>query len=226
MVLIDNLAPEDFGLCVYETPIIPTPERDVQYIDIRGRHGSLTKKYAYKDIVIPITFNLLKREGIKPTLREVKPWLINATKIEFADDPGFYYRVVHGDMEDIDNTSGLYGYFVCNFTCRPFQYEHSPLKSYGTTATVYYNGTIEGEPYIKVKGTGSGTLAINGVAVNLTGVSEFIEIDSESKQVYKGTAPQGTKMTGNFPKLTPGANTITLSGGLTGFDMLMREAYL
>lgn len=227
MVIIDGKEPKEFGMCVYETPIIPTPERDVVSVEIRGRNGTLNKKYGYNDIVLPITFNLLKREGIKPTIRSVKPWLMEADRIEFLDDPGFYYRVIHGELEDVENNLGMYGYFTCQFRCMPFVYRDLPTVSFGTSGTIQYNGTVPGEPYIKITGTGSGSLAVNSVVVaNFVNVDGSIELDSESKQVFKGTEPAGNKMIGNFPVLQPGSNEITLSGGLTGFEIVVREGYL
>ena len=122
-LLINDISSADYDLCVFERPIIPTPERDVERINVRGRHGSLTKKYAYKDINIPITLNLMT-DALKADVRYIKAWLLNGTKLQFSDDT-VYYIVNNVVMGDVENEIEEYGLFDIVVNCKPFQYEDS-----------------------------------------------------------------------------------------------------
>ncbi|MGQ7075279.1 hypothetical protein ACUN90_27940, partial [Escherichia sp. SP-MK2] len=48
----------DYGICMVERPVIPTAEQEVEHIEVSGRHGSLTKKGAFKDVPLKIKFNM------------------------------------------------------------------------------------------------------------------------------------------------------------------------
>lgn len=227
-ITIDNVPSTVFGLCVYDTPEIPVPHRDIEIKEIRGRNGSLTKKYAYKNIEFDVILNLMDTTGIKNTIRQIKPWILNGKKISFSDDPGFYYQIVHGFIPDnIENTLGIYGFFAAKFIAKPFQYKETAMEVIKTTPKTFaYSGTVEGEPYIKVVGSGDVAITLNGSVFQLNNIVSYLELDSESKQVYKGTSPQGVNMTGEFPKLKPGNNTISWTGTVTEIQIDKREAYL
>ena len=66
----------DFGIVVEKRPIIPKPQRTIQYIEVPGRSGSLKVDDAtYKDIIIPIQCNFRDATGVAAHADLVKPWL-------------------------------------------------------------------------------------------------------------------------------------------------------
>ncbi|MEC0117235.1 phage tail protein, partial [Bacillus cereus] len=83
---IDNQLASDYGICMVERPVIPTAEQEVEHIEVPGRHGSLTKKGAFKDVPLKIKFNMLEEENIKPLVRRMKAWLMNGKTLYFTDD--------------------------------------------------------------------------------------------------------------------------------------------
>lgn len=225
-VTIDGINSTTKGICLAETPEIPVPERDVDNIEIRGRHGSLTKKYGYRDITFSLFFNLLERDGIKQVIRGLKPWLLNAKKISFSDDPGFYYRIAQVVIPNIENTLNLYGYFEVQIRAHPFQYKQRDLVKITNPGQVMYYGSIEGEPEISIFGSGDVSISINGRTFQIKGLSGSITIDSEAGLVYKGTQPAGNKMIGKWPYLDIGFNTISWTGPVTRLEIDPKEAYL
>ncbi|MEB8861485.1 phage tail protein, partial [Bacillus cereus] len=91
---IDNQLASDYGICMVERPVIPTAEQEVEYIEVSGRHGSLTKKGAFKDVPLKIKFNMLEEENIKPLVRRMKAWLMNGKTLYFTDDD-VYRKIKH-----------------------------------------------------------------------------------------------------------------------------------
>ena len=223
-LLINDISSADYDLCVYERPIIPTPERDIEQINVRGRHGSLTKKYAYKDINIPVRLNLMT-DALKADVRYIKAWLLNGTKLQFSDDT-VYYIVNNVVMGDVENEIEEYGLFDIVVNCKPFQYEDVTYQPITVKGTVIHNpGTVESEPYIKVTGTGAVTLDINGRDFLMT-LTDYIEIDSELGYTYRGTAGMDDKVNGELPILDIGSNTISWTGSVTKIEIKTKVAYL
>lgn len=224
-LIIDNKSSADFGLCLAETPSIPSPERDVERVSVRGRHGSLTKKYAYKDISFSVSLNLLEDDGIKDKLRYIRAWILNAKKLQLSDDSVFY-RIKESNIPDIDNELNLLGIFEAKFVADPFQFKESKIVSLNSPGKVLYSGTIESEPYIKIYGTGNGSLTFNNDVIHFQDISEYIEIDCENQQAFKGTDPRNDKMIGEYPVLQIGMNDISWTGGITKIEIDVREVYL
>ena len=224
-LIIDNKSSADFGLCLAETPSIPSPERDVERVSIRGRHGSLTKKYAYKDISFSVSLNLLEDDGIKDKLRYIRAWILNAKKLQLSDDTVFY-RIKESNIPDIENELNLLGKFEANFVADPFQFKESKIVSRNSPGKVLYSGTIESEPYIKIYGTGNGSLTFNNDVIHFQSISEYIEIDCENQQAFKGVDPRNDKMIGEYPVLQIGMNDISWTGGITKIEIDVREVYL
>lgn len=224
-VIIDNKSSADFGLCIAETPSIPSPERDVELKQVRGRHGSLSKKYAYKDIDFSIALNLMEDDGIKDKLRYIRAWILNAKKLQLSDDSVFY-RIKHSFIPEIDNELNLLGTFNASFVADPFQFKESKMITLNAPGSILYSGTIESEPYMKIYGTGDGTIIFDDKIIHLEDIVEYIEIDSEDQQAYKGTDPKNNKMIGDYPFLNIGMNEISWTGGITKLEIDVREVYV
>ena len=222
---IDNKTSGEYDLSIAETPSIPVPDRDIEMKQIRGRNGSLTKKYGYKDIEFSIALNIIDTNGIKEKIRYIKAWILNAKKLQLSDDSA-YYRIKHSFIPDIDNELNLYGYFKASFVAHPFQRVDKPIVTMFTPGQLMNNGTVESEPYMKVYGTGDGSLTINSKVIYLKNINQFIEIDSEEQEAFKDSSSKNGDMEGTYPVLDPGINNISWSGGITKIEVDVREDYL
>ena len=223
-LIIDDISSEDYGLCLTERPIIPTPIRDVEQINVRGRNGSLTRKYGYLDIDIPVRLNLMT-DALKGDVRALKPWLLNGAKLQLSDD-SVYYVINNTVVGDIENEIAEYGVFDVVFNCKPFAIEDIIFPAITVKgATVYNPGTATADPYIKVTGSGSITLTINGRGFLMT-LTDYIEIDSELGYTYRGTAGMDDKVNGKLPTLDPGANVVSWTGTVTKVEIKTKAVYL
>ena len=108
----------------------------------------------------------------------------------------------------------------------PFAYHENGkyLITLTNAGTIINGGTCESEPYYKIYGTGNGDLQINGKFITLTGIQSYIEIDMESKEIYKDTLNQGKKLAGKLDdlKLMPGENTFSWAGGIKKIEIIPR----
>ncbi|WP_144461758.1 phage tail protein [Siminovitchia fortis] len=223
MVKIDNTSIEDLQLCLSERPPIPTPEQDVDHIDIKGRHGSLTKKYGFKDISYSLTFDFLEDVPFKPAFRKAKPVFFNGKKLAFEDDPGIFYKIKSVTIDEAENEVMEYGQFTANFILAPFQYEVNVPTQTITGQTTLTNEGYESEPYIKAHAAGTGKVYINDQVVTIKDINGFIELDSEIMNAYRKTDGYITNlnnhMIGDFPVLAHGKNVIKFDGAITKLEV-------
>lgn len=225
-LILDNISSLDHGLCLYERPNIPTPKRDVEKINIRGRNGSLTKEYAWQDITFDVTLNILEDSSIKPDTRTIKQYILKAKTLKMSDE-SYYYQIIDVEMSDIQNEIEQYGLFTVSFSCKPFQCLDKTVAAITTSpSTVVNSGTVEADPVIKVTGIGNITLSVNGRGFLLIGITDYITIDSAMGFSYRLTAGMDHKTNGTMPYLDPGNNVVSWTGTVTKVEITYKEAYL
>lgn len=222
-LVLNDISSAEFGLFLTERPDIPSPERDVEQIPVRGRNGSLTKKYGWKNIQIPVEM-AFKSSELKPDLRQIKAWLYHANKLYFSDDEA-YYLVDNVLVEPVENKFKRVGIINATFSCKPLQYAKMPKVALSAPGTIYNPGTENAEPYIKVTGSGLITLDIDGrdILLNLT---DYVEIDTEKGYAHKGTAGADNLVSGDLPILTPGYNNISWTGTVQTVEIEYKAVFL
>lgn len=119
----------------------------------------------------------------------------------------------------------LLGEIEITFMCKAYERRLNGDKTITLTkaATIYNTEGFTATPYIKITGSGGITLYINNRAHTFKDVNEYIEIDGEIMNAYKGDLLQNSKMvTELFPKLTAGANNISWAGNVTKVEIIPR----
>lgn len=229
-LLIDEVPISEYELYYKELPVIPTPERDVEYIDIKGRDGELTKKYGYKNIPYPIDLYFYENKPFRKSFRKLKHHLLNAKTITFADDDEVYYKVKAVQIDDADTNIYKVGMFTVEFTLDPFQYEVSNGPQAITTQTTIINPGYESEPIITVHCGGTGKVYVNDVLILIQNVNGTITIDSEMQNAYRKnltiTENMNKHMIGEFPVLGHGNNVIKFDGDISKLELIKNGRWL
>lgn len=78
-------------------------------------------------------------------------------------------------------------------------------------------------PIIKVFGNGEGEIQVGDNLITILSVSGYLVIDSELMEVYKDENNYNSKVKfslNSFPKLRPGINDISFSGGITRLEVI------
>ncbi|MGU7369052.1 phage tail domain-containing protein [Bacillus cereus] len=221
---IDNQLASDYGICMVERPVIPTAEQEVEHIEVPGRHGSLTKKGAFKDVPLKIKFNMLEEENIKPLVRRMKAWLMNGKTLYFTDDD-VYRKIKHVVVGDIANEIEEHGEFEVDFKLDPFEYTEDANIMLSTPGSIYNPGTMESTPMLFVAGNGTFRIFINDVSFQIKDVNGSVVIDSELLEAYSGTVSMNDKMIGGFPEFQIGENKIEWSGAIQFISIQPRWRY-
>ncbi|QDZ77411.1 phage tail domain-containing protein [Bacillus cereus] len=221
---IDNELASDYGIGMVGRPVIPTAEQEVEHIEVSGRHGSLTKKGAFKDVPLKIKFNMLEEENIKPLVRRMKAWLMNGKTLYFTDDD-VYRKIKHVVVGDIVNEIEEHGEFEVDFKLDPFEYTEDVNLKLTKPGVIYNPGTMESDPKFWIVGNGTFRITINDVSFQIKDVNGFVVIDSEILEAYTDTISMNHKMVGQFPILGVGENTIEWSGAIQFMEIRPRWRY-
>ncbi|SDY42773.1 phage tail protein [Bacillus sp. 166amftsu] len=224
-IRIDDYFASDFNMCMVERPKIPTAKREVEYIKVPGRHGSLTKKGAFEDVPLTIKFNLLEDENAKPLIRRIKSWLLNGKVLHFDDDV-VYRKIKNVEIDDIENQIEEYGGFEATFTFDPFEYVEDETIILTTPGVLYNPGTEKSDPKIVIAGSGTVNITINDVTFQVKDIVDSVIIDSELLEAYKGTTNMNNKMIGNFPVFDVENNSITWTGTVQSLTITPRWRYI
>lgn len=219
----------DMGIGVLKRPLIPTPERRVQQIPVKGRNGVLLiDEKSYSEFTIPVEC-IVEDSDIPHKADAIKAWLLGGSgSLIFSNDPNRKYNATVVNKFDIAEAIENFGEFIVMFLCQPFKYDiiNSVITLNASGGTVVNTGTIYSEPKITVYGNGNISLTVNGNTVTLTGVNGSIVLDSVIEDCYLGTNNLNGKMTGEFPLLQVGNNLITWSGAVSKVEVIPNMRWL
>lgn len=221
----------DFGLFIKEKGVYKGAARDFTYTSVAGRDGDLTiDNGRYKNVKIPYKLELVNTtpRSFVELSRLIKNWLLV--------DPGYfklwdtydreYFRLASYSGEvNLEQELRECGKLDITFNCKPFKYAFAGQQTIVTDIAkhIYNAEAYPSKPYIKLYGSGYLQLHINGYHYYFNDVDEYIEIDSEIKECYKGTTALNNKMVSDgFPELVPGENFISKSPSVTRIEIIPR----
>ena len=218
----------DYGVYVLAQPKLTIPlERSTQ-TNVPGRPGSLTMfegEDVYDDIVLTVECYLEDPRRVPDIAR----WLKGSGTVVFGNRPGGHYKARVANQIAFEKILPVRPQctFSVNFRCGPFWYEDGVGEIELTEAgTIVNHGSVYAEPIITVTGSGDITLTVNGGIVELAGVDGSITLNSELQEAYSGQTSLNDHMTGDFPRLVPGKNTISWTGTVTGVVVMPNWRHL
>ncbi|WP_368652363.1 hypothetical protein AB4Y30_11430 [Ornithinibacillus sp. 4-3] len=209
---------------------IPTAERDIQTIEIKGRNGSLTKEYGFKDILLPVEYFFYEKEEFEPYFRRFKQRLLNAKTLIVNRDNGLFYKIKSAQIEVALSERDMLGEFTVNYTLDPFLYEISNAPQTITSRTVITNEGYETQPIITATCSGTGKIYVNDVPIVIQNINGTITINSEMMNAYRKVGALVTNlnshMVGDFPVLRHGDNVIDFDGDISKLELIKNKRWL
>ena len=221
--IFNNISSQDY-LTIKTLPSIFKAQRDINLIEVEGRDGFLTQDLgSYRGVVKSV-------ECIVKDLSQVDyicEWLDGSGGVIFSNEPDKVYKAVIVNQIELIKLVKTYHSFLVQFNCQPHKYSlQNDIITLESTGTIYNSGSAIALPIIKLFGTGSITLTINGNIVNLTNVVDYVTIDSELIDCYKDTQLLNNSMTGEFPVLEVGNNNISWTGTVSKIEIKPNWRYL
>ena len=201
------------NILIEELPIPPKAEEQKELVNISGRNGYLTFDYdAYNQTSYEIQLNLREREQVDL----VKKIFRGSGKLTLSCSPNIYYKATI--INPIEFERVMYERRTCNviFELQPLAYVSNVRDIEIVLPTIITNQhNSKSYPYIKVYGNDYGNLYINNETISFTKINEYVELDCELEECYKGITNCNKDMIGDFAVLLEGDNTISFDGNIT-----------
>lgn len=203
-------------------PEIVKPKRRTTSITILGRNGSeIEDSGTYEGYSLSIGCGV---ENItQAELERLWEWLDGSGDLILSTEPSRVYKARIDDSISLSDMYWVFQNFLVQFDVEPFKYSVNKKNDFVTltkSGTLHNKGTYYAEPIIKVYGSGTVTVTINGKSYSCKNVSEYVTIDSTIEMVYKNSINKNNDyLIRDFPKLKKGENTISFSGGTTKLEI-------
>ena len=204
-------------LTIDKLPSIFKPAKDIEKIEIQGRDGFLTQDNgSYRSIIKSVECWIKDLSQID----YICSWLTGGGDVTFSNEPDKKYRATIINQIEFSKLTQQFHNFIIQFDCQPKKYSiDNPIITLTTAGTVINPATATAKPIIKVLGNGTINLTINSTAITLTDVVDYVTIDSVLMDAYKDTILKNNDMSGDFPVLVVGTNTINWSGTVTSVEI-------
>lgn len=225
---LDGVNCRAYGIMVSGEKTFDAPERDIKSISVPGRNGDLTiDNGRFKNITV--TYPAIIYGNFANNARQVRAWLCSVPGYRRLEDD---YDTETFRMARFDAGLGFKtwannanGEVKIQFDCMPQRFLKSGEATVTKTASGGYitNPTqFDALPLITVNGTGSGTVTVGSTRVSISDIGTSVALDCEICRAYNGDTARDGTITGKFPALVPGRNTIRWTGGVTSVEITPR----
>lgn len=223
-------ASSDFGMVIAEAPTFERSTRKQEVFNIPGRNGSvIIQQDAWNDVTRSYKVWLTKtgEEDLVTSVDALLGWLNSKRGYQRLEDnfePNVFRLAYYSGGSNFENHLTQYGNGTLTFTCRAERFykdaEH-PIEV--TNGDKLNNPTrYTSKPLIHIEGTGAVTIAFGGATMSAT-LTDYINIDSETMNAYRLPAENmNNNISGTFPTLLPGINTIGITGTVTKVEITPR----
>lgn len=222
---------DDHGVCVKSLPFLYTPGERFESCVIPGRDGVLRiPDGGMEEIALLVDCYLPYEQGVTVSdMRTIREWLRGEGWFTQSDLPGRAFKAKITDA--IAFQPWVDGFadrlFSITLYAEPYQYHYPEAEKIVLTAagTVSNPGTAHSLPRIAITGSGDFTVSIGGTYMEFSGVSGGVIVDSERMDVLAQdglTLANSCAAMAEFPKLQPGPNAVSWTGGVTKMEILPR----
>ena len=218
------------NVTVLKYPEIVKPTLRVETVKVPGRDGELTLSGmpSYEAMV-------LECECMVPSVDKISAaaaWLTGRGDLVLGNDPDYAYDAQV--IDEIRFEKILRGHahrrFTVPFLCQPLKKKATTESNIELTSsgTVNNIGHVPSRPLIKIQGSGNVVLAVGTYSLAITGISTSILIDSDLGMATNaaGTVNESYKVSGEWPQLVVGNNSISWTGTVSKVTITPRWRYL
>lgn len=219
----------EFGIFISGESTYSAPERNVLSQEVAGRNGSLLfDRGNFKNISVKYPSYIV--EDLPSRIRDFLNFAgsqIGYQRLEDTYHP-YEYRMGRFKTNPSIDTAGYMnrsGKFTLEFDCKPQRFLKSGENAveFSTDGIILNRTEFPSKPFIKVYGTGSGSIGIGSETITITTLDGYMDIDCEIMDAYKGAVNcnKDVSFTDDIV-LNPGENNISFNGGITSIEITPR----
>lgn len=225
-----GVSSKDLGVFLARQTIRPAPTRNIENIIVPGRNGDLKiDQTTYKNVKMVYVCSIAKKDiQIQDAARSLREWLMaDGGYKKLVDDytPDFYQMASFTGPQEIARALRDYGTAEIEFDCKPqlFLLAGEQIMCFATPGSIYNPTRFIALPNIRVYGNAAGTVSIGNVLVQIKEINEYIDLDCELEDAFKGVENWNSKIYAPlFPYLAPGETGISWNGGITKIEIKPR----
>lgn len=204
-------------------------ERDIETLELPGHSGELTlDNHRFKNI--PVPYPAIVLGDFRRNAAAARAWLLSVPGYRRLEDSyhpeEFRLARYHEGLEFKPWAYNRQGEVTITFDCMPQRW----LKVGEEVVTLTAAGTLinptlfEAQPLITVRGSGAGSLIVNGYVVTIDDVGGSVTLNTDICRAYAGTIRRDQTITGKLERLRlqPGENTVSFTGGITAVEIIPR----
>lgn len=220
MITFNGITSDSIGVIVERIPNRFVPTRRYIEQEVAGRNGNvLLIDRSFPNVVQEYEVYLsAESAGLPSVAKACAEWLCSPTGYSVLTDSyddSCYREAFLVDGFNIENSLNKFGRCTITFSCKPQKYLLSGTTS--TTSLTLVNPTkFEARPLIEV--SGSGTIDINGVEIEVLETVSSFKIDCETMN-----ADDNSKIFClEFPVLSVGTSSVTHDNTITSIEITPR----
>lgn len=214
----NDIHSDEKNIKIITLPPITSVDKRIEKITIPGRNGYLTQSDgAYEGEIKEVSYDF---KGAN--IDDLKKWLTGYGKVRFSNEPDRYYKARIINKISLEQIVELLHTGLIQFDCQPFGYllVGDEIIELTKPEVIYNPGTIYSEPYIKIYGNGDITLKVNDNSLIIKEVNEYVEIDTELDEIYKGTTSWENNASGDTPIFSGEDISIDWIGNVTKIEII------
>ena len=217
------------GLIICELPPITKPKMRTTITKIDGRDGDIVEELGYESYTKSIQIGLARNFDINQIIK----YFTGSGELIMSNESDKIYNCQIIDKIDYEKLL-RFKTATIKFYTQPYKYKKNENQvtvniTSQTSVTVNNIGLEPSKPIIKLTGSGTVDLKVNGSTIFTytfpTNETEVV-IDSLIEEAHLNGIYKNRNMVGAFPILQPGANTIGWSGTLTKIQIQPKSRWL
>lgn len=210
------------GLMITTLPPIKQAKMRTLEETVDGKDGSTITELGYESYDFQVGIGLFGKYNID----DIIGYFSGNGYLIKSDEPDKQY--ICQVIESVDYERLIrFRTAAITFRVQPFKYAVENIKTYAVTTTdtaltIRNYGNCISKPKITLYGNGNVNLYINGVRTTALTVNGNITIDSKEQECTRGGELANRSMSGYFPELQTGKNTIQFVGRVT--EIVIQDA--
>lgn len=221
-----GVSSRDLGLVVDQIPNLNRPARKADVYNVPGRDGDIVvMQDAWENVDQSYTIwgHGSARNSATAIGYTISEWLFAPTGYqELSDsfDPGHFRKAYFLGPFDVENTLTRYGRATITFSCDPRRFVAgvTPI-TLSATGNVTNPTPFTARPAITVHGSGNGTIECGGNTITIAGIYDGMVLDCDAQGAYYPGVNLNSLVSGSFPVIPGGTQTITITGGITSVEV-------
>lgn len=219
LIVYGGGASSDYGIVVSEAPTFDKPTKRSNVFNVQGRNGSIIfQDGSFDDVTRSYKVWIAEdNNDLADKVNAVSAWLYSKSgyqRLEDSFEPDVFRLAYYNGSGNISNELMSYGETTLSFTCRPERFLKSGEQEIEVqNGDSIFNPTMfDAKPLIHIEGSGVVTFNISGTAI-VANITDFINIDCDRLDAYRlPSENRNAYISGTFPKISSGANTIGITG--------------